>query len=65
MNVGLGGIPVLGYSVCSTGALCAGEGRTQLRIGEMLGLYKNPGAPWWLSGLKIWHCHYYGSGYRL
>ena len=20
------------------------------------------GIPWWLSRLRIWHCHYYGAG---
>ena len=26
-------------------------------------LIENPvGVPWWLSGLRIWHCHCYSSG---
>ena len=25
--------------------------------------YTKAGVPWWLRGLKTWHCHYCGSGY--
>ena len=26
---------------------------------------KDTGVPWWFSGLRIWHCHHYVSGYCL
>ena len=27
--------------------------------------FKNSGVPLWYRGLRIWHCHWYGSGYSL